>query len=157
MRKPNRRETILGCVLVGAVFYTLSLDAQLKKKKAANAAAAEMVPQVADLPIAKQRVRPRSSVKHPPLQEASAWGADPFDRGFGRALGVEMPEMVSGPDIALVLKGVAVSANGRTAIVNNDVVKVGDRIATYEVTEIGIDSVVLFNPIDGSTIQLEVD
>ena len=147
-------------VLVGALVLTLflihSMDEKQKAARArAKAAATSPMPAVPAL-----AGRNRDAL---PAEAAAGWGRDPFSRTFLDA-GDDLPAGRKGigsrPAPAakgLFLQGIMVGAMGRTALINGDVCREGDRVGTYEVLSIGKRSVMLMKNGTVTTLTIRGD
>jgi hypothetical protein len=146
-------------VLVGILVLTLlgirSMDEKQKAARArARAAATNPMPAVAALAS-----RNRDAL---PAEAAAGWGRDPFSRTFLDA-GDEAPAgrraaRRPGPAGAgMYLQGIMVGAMGRTALINGEVCREGDRVGSYEVLSIGKRSVMLMKNGSVTTLTMQGD
>jgi hypothetical protein len=149
----NTRTYLLVGTLVAVLLWIHSLD---EKTRAIRARAADAdgggAPAPAALAVAPDRGMPATPT--PP-----GWGDDPFDRRFrlGRETAVEPTGVARGAATrgsGLYLQGVMNGPRGRTALINGDVVREGDRIAGKEVLQIGARSVLVLD--HGTVITLSL-
>jgi hypothetical protein len=146
----NIRTYILLGLLVASLVYVQGLDQQ---QKAARARAASVAPAaaVAAAPVPKAG---------PSTPTEPGWGRDPFDRRFGvggpapsspqsRQRGREEP--------SLWLQGVMNGPAGRTALINGEVYREGERVGSREVLQIGARSVLLLDKGTVTTLTLKGD
>jgi hypothetical protein len=165
MRKPNKRETILGVVLVVAVFYTIGLDRQVAGKRRANDKYRMEKRQSADQwrsPHKTPAEQPGSRSSGPDRTAMTAefdqWNTDPFSRPFAlEEVLVRKNDGESRKEEELVLKGVMFTERGGAVMIGDKVLMEGDRIDRYVVVTITRHSVVLKDTVDGSRLRLEVD
>jgi hypothetical protein len=147
-------------VLVGILVLTIvgihTMDEKQKAARArAKAVATSPMPAVPAL-----AARNRDAL---PAEAAAGWGRDPFSRTFLDP-GDEVPAVRKGigrrPAAAtpgLYLQGIMVGAMGRTALINGDVCREGDRVGPYEVLSIGKRSVMLMKGGSVTTLTLRGD
>jgi uncharacterized protein (UPF0261 family) len=130
-----------------------SLDKQQQAARARARAAAAAAPAPAAAVLAG-RDRGATSDDIP-----SGWGRDPFaravqDRGdddaIGRTAGGREPSGGTG----LYLQGIMVGPTGRTALINGDVCREGERVGAYEVLSIGTRTVMLMQNGNVTTLTL---
>jgi hypothetical protein len=143
--------------LVGILALTLigvhAMDEQQKAARArAVAAATRPVPAVA-APASRNR-------DALPAEAAPGWGRDPFSRTFLDA-GEAVPAARGGARFKpapagarMYLQGIMVGAMGRTALINGEVCREGDRVGSYEVLSIGKRSVMLMKNGSVTTLTL---
>jgi hypothetical protein len=145
----NARTYALVGLLLAVLVWIWSLDDKTRSLRSRAAAAAGPAPAVAALATGSERPGPASPT--PP-----GWGDDPFDRRFRP--GRESPATTTGatPRAAtgsgLYLQGVMNGPRGRTALVNGEIVREGDRIGGREVLQIGARSVLILD--HGTVITL---
>ena len=146
------RTYALVAILVLTILGIRSMDEKQKAARArAQAAATSPTPAVAAVAS-----RNRDAL---PSEAAAGWGRDPFSRTFldagdevpaGRRTGLR-PAPAGG---GLFLQGIMVGAMGRTALINGDVCREGDRVGPYEVLSIGKRTVMLMK--NGSVTTLTI-
>ena len=146
-------------VLVGALVLTLflihSMDEKQKAVRArARAAATSPMPAVPALAS-----RSRDAL---PAEVAAGWGRDPFSKTFDGGDDVPVGRKGIGRRQApagtgLYLQGIMVGAMGRTALINGDVCREGDRVGSYEVLSIGKRSVMLMKNGSVTTLTIQGD
>ncbi len=144
----------LVAILVLTLVGIHSMDEKQKAARArARAAATSPTPAVATL-----ATRNRDAL---PAEAAAGWGRDPFSRTFldagdeipaGRKLGLR-----SGPAAPIYLQGIMVGAMGRTALINGEICREGDRVGSYEVLSIGKRSVMLMKNGSVTTLTIQGD
>lgn len=151
----NPRTYVLLGLLVAALLYVQSLDEQAKRARLRAQAAGGPPPAPAQLAIA-----PKKGLSTP---TAAGWGSDPFRRHFG-------PEAASAPSPAperhgdavpagagLELQGVMNGPSGRTALINGEVVREGERLGSREILQIGARTVTLLDRGTVTTLTLKGD
>jgi hypothetical protein len=146
----NTRTYALVGVLLAMLLWIHSLDEKTRAMRSRGAGGgAAPAPAV----LAAAADRGGAVTPTPP-----GWGGDPFDRRF--RLGKEPNSDAvsggrpSGRGSGLFLQGVMDGPRGRTALVNGEVVREGDRIAGREVLQIGARSVLLLD--HGTVITLSL-
>ena len=146
----NTRTYALVGVLLAMLLWIHSLDEKTRVMRARGATGG-----VAPGPAVLAAASGRGSTVTP---TPPGWGADPFDRRFrlGREPNSEPPSGAkpTGRGSGLYLQGVMNGPRGRTALVNGEVVREGDRIAGREVLQIGARSVLLLD--HGTVITLSL-
>jgi len=145
----------LVAILVLTLIGIHSMDEKQKAARArARAAATSPMPAVAT-----PAGRSRDAL---PAEAASGWGRDPFSRTFldagdgvpvGRRAGVR-PGTAGAP---MYLQGIMVGAMGRTALINGEICREGDRVGSYEVLSIGKRSVMLMKNGSVTTLTIQGD
>jgi len=152
----NPRTYVLVGLLVAALLYVQSLDGQAKRARL-RAQAAGGPPPPAQLAAAP----PKQGI---PTPTEPGWGNDPFRRQFGPGSAVvPAPASVqrhSDPAPAgagLELQGVMNGPSGRTALINGEVVREGERIGSREVVQIGARMVTLLDRGTVTTLTLKGD
>jgi hypothetical protein len=163
MRKPNKRESIFGVVLVVAVFYTIGLDRQVASKRRTN----NKYRTDQRLPIDEPRPSNKMSSGQPRLSatdtgravlaaEFEHWDTDPFSRPFALE---EIKARQSDGEYKqeLELKGVMFTKSGGAVMIGDKVYVEGDHVDRYVVVTITRHAVVLKDMVDGSRLRLEVD
>ncbi len=138
----NARTYALVGLLLAVLVWIWSLDDKSRSLRSRAATSAGSAPPVAVLASFTERGGPASPT--PP-----GWGDDPFDRRFrpGRESGTGSPSGATraSAGTGLHLQGVMNGPRGRTALVNGEVVREGDRIGGREVLQIGARSVLLLD------------
>jgi len=147
----NTRTYALVGVLLAMLLWIYSLDEKTRALRSRSAAGGGAAPAAAMLANASER---GSAVTPTP----PGWGGDPFDRRFrlGREPNSE-PAPAGRPSArgsGLFLQGVMNGPRGRTALLNGEVVREGDRIAGREVLQIGARSVLVLD--HGTVITLSL-
>jgi hypothetical protein len=145
----------LVAILVLTLIGIHSMDEKQKAARArARAAATSPTPAVA-MPANRNR-------DALPAEAAAGWGRDPFSRTFldagddvpaGRRVGVK-PGSAGAP---MYLQGIMVGATGRTALINGEICREGDRVGSYEVLSIGKRSVMLMKNGSVTTLTIQGD
>jgi hypothetical protein len=146
----------LVAILVLTLFGIHSMDEKQQAARArARAAATSPMPAVAT-PASRNR-------DALPAEAAAGWGRDPFSRTFLDA-GDEVPagrrRFASKPGPAtgvMFLQGIMVGAMGRTALINGEICREGDRVGSYEVLSIGKRSVMLMKNGSVTTLTIQGD
>lgn len=150
----NPRTYVLLGLLVAALLFVQSLEGQEKRARL-RARAAGSAPPPAQL---------AASVAKPGLSTPTepGWGNDPFRRRFGPGGGPEATtptprrgETVAGP--ALYLQGVMNGPAGRTALIDGEVYREGDRVGSREILQIGARTVMLLDKGTVTTLTLKGD
>ncbi|MGE5175137.1 MAG: hypothetical protein ACM3JJ_02075 [Hyphomicrobiales bacterium] len=152
-RGMNARTYVLLGILAVTFVWIQSLDARTEALRQKARAASEAT---AALPAAAARSdEPKQG---PSTPTADGWGRDPFDRRFG-AGGDDAPAPRHAPRTPpdLSLEGVMRGPAGRTALINGQIVREGDRIGSREVLQIGTRSVVLMEGGTVTTLTLKGD
>ena len=152
----SKRTYLLVAVLVLTLLGIRSMDEKQKAARArARAAATNPMPAVAALSS-----RSRDAL---PAEAAAGWGRDPFSKTFldagdvapaGRRVLGSRPAPASA---GMFLQGIMVGAMGRTALINGEVCREGDRVGSYEVLSIGKRSVMLMRQGSVTTLTLQGD
>ena len=153
----NPRTYVLVGLLVAALLYVQSLDGQAKRARL-RAQAAGGPPPPAQLATAP----PKQGISTP---TEAGWGNDPFRRQFGpgaTAVGsattsVERHSEPAAAGAGLELQGVMNGPSGRTALINGEVVREGERIDSREVLQIGARTVTLLDHGTVTTLTLKGD
>jgi hypothetical protein len=146
----NVRTYVLLGLLAVTLVYVQSLDEQQKRARARARVAGGPPPAVAFPAVAT-----RSSA----TPTEPGWGRDPFERRFeargtGRVPAARRPAP-SAPGIWL--QGVMNGPAGRTALINGDVYREGERVGSREVLQIGTRSVLLLDKGTVTTLTLKGD
>lgn len=152
------RTYVLVAALVGTLFAVHSME-EREKASRARARAAVSNPQVpAAATLASRNREPMAA------EAAAGWGRDPFARTFhdrGDDDGVVRAGSGLNPNPAgtpgLYLQGVMVGPTGRTALINGEVCREGDRVGSYEVLSIGKRSAMLIRNGSVTTLTLRGD
>ena len=139
----NPRTYLLVGFLVAMLFWIHSLDTKQRALRA-KAAAITMtpVPAVAAVRLAEQ-TGPRAALT--PV----GWGSDPFERRVLDLKGspgkpVSTSVAPPAPD-GLYLQGIMEGPMGRTALINGDIYREGQRIGSREVIQIGKKAVMILD------------
>jgi hypothetical protein len=154
----NPRTYVLVGFLVLVLLWIQSLDAKRRELRA-------KMPSVtlAPAPAAALPARP---AEHGDLRASATpagWGPDPFERrvfdgkepaGAARpvARGAATP-----PSAGLYLQGIMDGPMGRTALINGEIVREGQRIGTREVIQIGRKAVMILEKGNVTTLTLKGD
>ena len=153
----NFRTYALLAFLVVVLFWIHSLDA---KRRAIRAA----MPVVAVAPLAAPApARPADRSGARASMTPAGWGSDPFERRVfdgkesaaamrpvGHPASSEKP-----PD--LYLQGIMEGPMGRTALINGEIYREGQRVGTREVIQIGRKAVMLLDKGNVMTLTLKGD
>jgi hypothetical protein len=148
----NTRTYALVGVLLAMLLWIHSLDEKTRTLRSRTATGAGAAP--APAVLASTGDRTSAVTPTPP-----GWGSDPFDRRF--RLGAEPNSMraprgaVSASAAGIFLQGVMNGPRGRTALVNGEVVREGDRIAGREVLQIGARSILVLDHGTVITVSLK--
>jgi hypothetical protein len=156
-RGMNPRTYVLVAFLVATLAWIHSLDERQRALRAKAGAAGSQPPAAAVAVLAA--VKRGSSTP-----TDSGWGRDPFANRFGVApAGMDRaarpaqrgrsPQAATG----LYLQGVMNGPAGRTALINGDVYREGERIGSREVLQIGTRSVLLLDNGTVTTLTLRGD
>lgn len=146
--------------LVGALGILLlwihSLDQQTRAYRTRAAATGGATPAPAALAVAPSR-RAEAATPTP-----HGWGSDPFDRRFRLGRGPDenagaAPRVGPATGAGLYLQGVMNGPGGKTALINGDVVREGDRIGGREVLQIGARAVLILDHGTVVTLTLKGD
>jgi hypothetical protein len=147
----NLRTYILLGLLAVTLVYVQSLDEQQKRARARARVAGGPPPA-----IAVPAVATRSGTATP---TEPGWGRDPFERRFEARGAVKGPitrrPAPSAPGIWL--QGVMNGPAGRTALINGEVYREGERVGSREVLQIGTRSVLLLDKGNVTTLTLKGD
>lgn len=154
----NPRMYALVGFLVAVLFWIHSLDVKQKALRAKNGTAgsspAAVVPALAHLSDAKGTAASFASTP-------SGWGRDPFERRVmdaGEAPGKARVPPHGGTAPAptgLYLQGIMNGPMGRTALINGDIYREGQRIGVREVIQIGRRSVMILHQGTVTTLTLK--
>ena len=155
-RGMNPRTYILVTLLLAALAWIHSMDERQRALRAKASAAGSTAPVPA--------VAVAAGAKHGPSTPTEAgWGRDPFANRFGvvpGSAGTARPAQRGRPGPAptgLYLQGVMNGPAGRTALINGDVYREGERIGSREVLQIGTRSVLLLDNGTVTTLTLRGD
>ena len=148
----NTRTYALVGVLLAMLLWIYSLDEKTRVLRARSAAGGGAAP--APAMLAGSNDRASAPTPTPP-----GWGSDPFDRRFRLGTEPNSEQAVSGRTSArgagIYLQGVMNGPRGRTALVNGEVVREGDRIAGREVLQIGAHSILVLDHGTVITVSLK--
>ncbi len=153
----NPRTYVLVVLLVGVLFWIHSLDTKQSALRAKAAAVmiapAPAVPAPAQL---AERTGPRAEPT--PI----GWGSDPFERrvlALKDSPGAMRPiaRAAAAASPGLYLQGIMEGPMGRTALINGDIYREGQRIGTREVIQIGRKAVMLLDKGNVTTLTLKGD
>lgn len=155
-RGMNPRTYVLVAFLVATLFWIQSLDERERALRAkASAAGGSPAPAVAVNPALKEGSSTPTD---------SGWGRDPFASRFGAlpagASGSARSSQHGRPApqaTGLYLQGVMNGPAGRTALINGEVYREGERIGAREVLQIGTRSVLLLDNGTVTTLTLRGD
>jgi len=145
----NARTYVLIGLLVVTLVYVQSLDEQQKRARARARLAGGPPPAAAVVAVA-----PRTGITTP---TEPGWGRDPFERRFdtqarGRIPAARRP---APSDPGIWLQGVMNGPSGRTALINGEVYREGERVGSREVLQIGTRSVLLLDKGTVTTLTLK--
>ena len=157
-RGMNPRTYLLVAFLVGTLAWIHSMDERQRALRAKPNASGSQPP--APAVAAASAVGKRG----PSTPTDSGWGRDPFANRFGLAaadLGraARPSQRGKAPQAAtgLYLQGVMNGPAGRTALINGNVYREGERIGSREVLQIGTRSVLLLDNGTVTTLTLRGD
>jgi len=153
----NPRTIVLLCFLAAVLFWIHSLDVKQRelraKTPAVTIAASRQIPSPARLADHEDA----RAVATPP-----GWGTDPFERKFldakesGPARPIARVAAAAVP-IGLYLQGIMEGPMGKTALINGEIYREGQRIGTREVLQIGRRVVMLLDHGTVTTLTLKGD
>ncbi|HEX7078185.1 MAG TPA: hypothetical protein VF363_07180 [Candidatus Eisenbacteria bacterium] len=152
-RGMNGRTYVLLGLLAATLFWIQSLDEREKAlRERARAAGGPPPPSVAAIATPGKT--------EPSTPTAEGWGRDPFDQRFGKgpldeAFARRSPARAA--PIGLVLQGVMNGPSGRTALINGEIYREGERVGSREVLQIGTRSVLLLDDGTVTTLTLKGD
>ena len=155
-RGMNGRTYVLVAFLLATLVWIHSLDERQRALRAKARAAGSGVP-VPAVAVASGTKRGDST----PTE--AGWGRDPFANRFGTTpagAGVARPSQrgrTAPAATGLYLQGVMNGPAGRTALINGDVYREGERIGSREVIQIGTRSVLLLDNGTVTTLTLRGD
>jgi len=151
----NVRSYVLLAVLVGMLAWIHSLDVKERELRARRYPALAAVPAPA---VAAPRAPKNAAASLTP----PGWGADPFatrvmedageDTGKGAAVRPKKQ-----PGTGLYLQGIMDGPLGRTALINGEIVREGQRVGSREVIQIGQKTVMLLDHGTVTTLTLKGD
>jgi hypothetical protein len=144
---------LLG-LLVAALVTVQSLDEQAKRARLRAPAVAGAPPPAQLLASA-----PKQGLSTP---TEPGWGSDPFRRRFGpEGTPATMPparrEAPPPSGAGLYLQGVMNGPSGRTALINGEVYREGERVGSREILQIGARTVMLMDKGTVTTLTLKGD
>lgn len=154
----NPRTYVLVGFLVMVLVWIQSLD-QKRREIRARTPAVTLAPAPAAPMPAKIAARDDARASATP----AGWGQDPFER---RVFGGKEPEGAVRPVIrtsgapvpsGLYLQGIMDGPAGRTALINGEIVREGQRIGTREVIQIGRKAVMILDKGNVTTLTLKGD
>lgn len=155
-RGMNLRTYVLVAFLVATLAWIHSLDERQRALRAKAATSGPAMPAPATAVAAGE--------KHGPSTPTEAgWGRDPFANRFGVVTAGSGPARTvqrgrSAPAATgLYLQGVMNGPAGRTALINGEVYREGERIGSREVLQIGTRSVLLLDNGTVTTLTLRGD
>jgi hypothetical protein len=155
-RGMNLRTYVLVAFLVATLAWIHSLDERQRALRAKASASGQAMPAKATAVAAGE--------KHGPSTPTEAgWGRDPFANRFGvvtAGSGSSRPAQRGRSTPAatgLYLQGVMNGPAGRTALINGEVYREGERIGSREVLQIGTRSVLLLDNGTVTTLTLRGD
>lgn len=135
-KKEQRERIITGAAVAAFIFLAISTFSKMGAKKAA----APPVPaQSPDIAVTQTPKKPADAQK-----KDQEWGRDPFILG----------KLTAGEGIGLALNGIIWDATEPYAIINDEVVRRGDRIGGCKVVDIKEDRVILDNGTEQITLNV---
>jgi len=152
----NFRTYALLAFLVVVLFWIHSLDVKRRAIRAAMPVLAVAPPAV------PAPVRPADHGGARASMTPAGWGSDPFERRVfeGKESAAAMrpvghPAAAQPPD--LYLQGIMEGPMGRTALINGEIYREGQRVGTREVIQIGRKAVMLLDKGNVMTLTLKGD
>jgi hypothetical protein len=151
----NPRTYVLLGLLIAALVTVQSLDEQSKRARL-RARGAGGAPPPAQLAASA----PKQGLSTP---TEPGWGSDPFRRRFGpEGAPAAVPpsarrEAPLPPGAGLYLQGVMNGPSGRTALINGEVYREGERVGSREILQIGARTVMLMDKGTVTTLTLKGD
>ncbi len=128
-KKEKTELTITGIGVIFLIFLIIGNVQKIQAKKQSMAKAGAAVTSSMSVPITFETVeREESAIKQ-------GWGRDPFSRGVSIADDVGLD--------GLVLNGIMWDDVNPYAIINGDVIKVGDKLGSMKIIDITESSVIL--------------
>jgi hypothetical protein len=149
-RGMNARTYVLLALLVVTLVYVQSLDEQQKRARARARLAGGPPPA-----LAVPAVAPKLGISTP---TEPGWGRDPFERRFEPQAGGQVPaarRQAAPANPGIWLQGVMNGPSGRTALINGEVYREGERVGNREVLQIGARSVLLMDKGTVTTLTLK--
>lgn len=156
-RGMNPRTYVLLAFLVGVLLWIQVLDQKQKALRAKNPAVT-LAPAPAIPAVRHEERDPAHASMTPP-----GWGGDPFQRrvaDVGDSPGAMRPVPRATPSpvgTGLYLQGIMEGPLGKTALINGDIYREGQRIGSREVIQIGRKSVMLLDHGNVTTLMLKGD
>ena len=156
-RGMNPRTYALLAFLVGVLLWIQVLDQKQKALRAKNPAVT-LAPAPAIPAVRHEERDPAHASMTPP-----GWGGDPFQRrvaDVGDSPGAMRPvarAAASPVGTGLYLQGIMEGPLGKTALINGDIYREGQRIGSREVIQIGRKSVMLLDHGNVTTLMLKGD
>jgi hypothetical protein len=154
----NLRTYVLLGFLVAMLFWIHSLD---QKRQAMRAQSAAVTVAPAPPPPAPARLAGRGGAAA--SMTPAGWGSDPFERRVfeGRESAAAMRPVARSAaapvPTGLYLQGIMEGPVGRTALINGEIYREGQRIGTREVIQIGRKAVMLLDKGNVTTLTLKGD
>lgn len=153
MFRPNKKEKIILSVL-GVLITVIWAPALFSGPRRQDRAASSPIPALtqAGAPGTEAAGSPAGQ-KGADLLGMSGWGENPFvaDRGAGSS-----PALISNRgETGYALSGILWDAESPSAVINNQVVGLGDRLDQWQVMEIRKDRVVLSDGSSTQTLRVE--
>ena|SRR5690242_4089700 len=153
----NFRTYALLAFLVVMLFWIHSLDAKRRAIRAAMPVLAVAPPAVPALAKPADHGAARASMT------PAGWGSDPFERRVfdGKESAAAMKPVgrpaASAQPADLYLQGIMEGPMGRTALINGEIYREGQRVGTREVIQIGRKAVMLLDKGNVMTLTLKGD
>ncbi|MBI4363951.1 MAG: hypothetical protein HY568_00840 [Candidatus Latescibacteria bacterium] len=152
----NPRTYVLVGFLVAVLFWIHSLDVKQKSLRARNAASGSARVTALAAPEGSKRGNAVAAVSTP-----AGWARDPFERRVidageqpGRAR--VAPRGGTAPaTTGLYLQGIMIGPMGRTALINGEIYREGQRIGVRELIQIGRRSVMILDRGTVTTLTLK--
>lgn len=154
----NVRTYVLVAFLVATLVWIRSLDQKRREMRARIPAVTIASAPAAPLP-ARLAERGGKRAEATPV----GWGSDPFERRVfdgKESVGQARPIARAGQpplQTGLYLQGIMEGPMGRTALINGEIYREGQRIGTREVIQIGRKAVMLLDKGNVSTLTLKGD
>lgn len=141
--KKQKTELMITSIgILFLIFLVISNTQKARKKKAFMAKASDTVISSLSVPISfEEKEIEESAIKE-------GWGRDPFLFGASTATGFGIE--------GFILNGIVWDKDNPYAIINNDVVKIGDKIGDIAVVEINKESVIVEEDGEQHTLELNV-
>jgi len=152
----NFRTYALLAFLVVVLFWIHSLDVKRRAIRAATPVVAVAPPAVPAPARLADRGGARASMT------PAGWGSDPFERRVfdGKESAASMRPVghqAAAPPTDLYLQGIMEGPMGRTALINGEIYREGQRVGTREVIQIGRKAVMLLDKGNVMTLTLKGD